>query len=210
MVKETSFANFDATVEAHMRLGVDPRRADQQVRGVVVLPHGTGKRVRILVFAQGEAQTIAEEAGADYVGGDELIERIQGGWLEFDVAIAVPEMMGKIGRPLGRILGTRGLMPSPRSGTVVPQGDIPRVVNEARQGRVEYRLDSSANTHVRIGKVSFTEEQLLENLLTVVGAIVRARPAAARGQYIRSLTLSSTLGPGRKVDVLRLLQLRAA
>lgn len=199
LVKETSFADFDETVEVHMRLGVDPRHADQQVRGVVLLPHGLGKTVRILVFAEGEDAKIAEEAGADYVGGDELINKIQGGWLDFDVAMAVPQMMGKVGR-LGRVLGPRGLMPNPKAGTIAPAEDLPRLINEARQGRVEFRVDKTANLHIPIGKVSFPPEKLLENLAAVMDTVRRAKPAAAKGQYIRKVTLTSTMGPGVRVD----------
>ncbi len=199
LVQETSFAGFDETVEVHMRLGVDPRHADQQVRGVVLLPHGLGKAVRILVFAEGEDAKIAEEAGADYVGGDELINKIQGGWLDFDVAMAVPQMMGKVGR-LGRVLGPRGLMPNPKAGTIAPAEDLPRLINEARQGRVEFRVDKTANLHIPIGKVSFPPEKLLENLAAVMDTVRRAKPAAAKGQYIRKVTLTSTMGPGVRVD----------
>ncbi|MBC7251277.1 MAG: 50S ribosomal protein L1 [Anaerolineae bacterium] len=199
LVQETSFADFDETVEVHMRLGVDPRHADQQVRGVVLLPHGLGKAVRILVFAEGEDAKIAEEAGADYVGGDELINKIQGGWLDFDVAMAVPQMMGKVGR-LGRVLGPRGLMPNPKAGTIAPAEDLPRLINEARQGRVEFRVDKTANLHIPIGKVSFPPEKLLENLAAVMDTVRRAKPAAAKGQYIRKVTLTSTMGPGVRVD----------
>ena len=176
---------------------------------MVVLPHGTGRKVRILVFAEGEADRIAREAGADYVGSDDLIQRIQGGWTDFDVTFAVPQMMGKVGR-MGRILGPRGLMPNPRTGTVAPAEDLPHLVGEARKGRVEYRLDDGANIHAPIGKASFSEQQLLENLATIVDAIVKARPAASKGQYIRSLTIAPTMGPGIKVDVTQATQLRAA
>ncbi|NPV09141.1 MAG: 50S ribosomal protein L1 [Anaerolineae bacterium] len=200
LVKDTSFTKFDGTVEVHMRLGVDPRHADQQVRGTVVLPHGTGKEVRVLVFAEGEAQRIAEEAGADYVGGDDLVERIQGGWLDFDLAIAVPQMMGKVGR-LGRILGPRGLMPNPRVGTVVQPEDLVRVVSEAKRGRVEFRVDRGANLHVAIGNTSFEVEKLRENFAALMAEVIRSRPPAARGQFIRRITVTSTMGPGVKVDV---------
>ncbi len=209
LVQETSFANFDETVEVHMRLGVDPRHADQQVRGVVLLPHGLGKTVRILVFVEGEDAKIAEEAGADYVGGDELVKKIQEGWLEFDVAMAVPSMMGKVGR-LGRILGPRGLMPNPKAGTIAPAKDIPRLIQEARQGRVEFRVDKTANLHVPIGKVSFPTEKLLENMAVVVDAVRRARPAVAKGQYIRKITVTSTMGPGVRVDPAQALALEVA
>jgi large subunit ribosomal protein L1 len=199
LVKELAPASFDETVEVHMRLNVDPRHADQQVRGVVTLPAGTGRTVRILVFAEGEAALMAEQAGADYVGTDEYIERIQNGWLDFDVAVAIPQVMGKIGR-LGRVLGPRGLMPSPRAGTVVQPEDIADTIRELRQGRVEFRVDRTSNLHVPIGKVSFSEQQLMENLAALMDVIVRARPASVRGRYIRRITLTSTMGPGIKVD----------
>jgi large subunit ribosomal protein L1 len=199
LAKKTSYAQFDASVEVHLRMGVDPRHADQQVRGVVVLPNGTGKRTRILVFAEGDAARIAQEAGADYVGSDELIQKIQGGWLEFDVAIATPQVMGKVGR-LGRILGPRGLMPSPKTDTIVPPEDLPRVIRETRLGRVEFRVDRTANIHVPIGKVSFEKQQLLENMSALMDAISRAKPAAAKGTYIRKVALAATMGPGIRVD----------
>ncbi|MEA4909431.1 MAG: 50S ribosomal protein L1 [Chloroflexi bacterium] len=201
LVKETSFTKFDATVEVHLRMGLDPRQADQQVRDVVVLPHGLGKTVRVLVFAQGEAANRAQEGGADYVAdSDEWITRIQGGWTDFDVAIATPDMMGKAGR-LGRVLGPRGLMPNPKAGTVVAAEDLPRVINEAKAGRVEFRLDKTANLHVPIGKVSFEHKKLNENLAALMDAIRKAKPAAAKGSYIRRITLTSTMGPAIKVDV---------
>ncbi len=201
LVKEVAYTNFDATVEAHFRLGVDPRHADQQVRGVVSLPHGTGKQVRVLVFAQGEAAEKAREAGADYVAdSDEWLKKIQNGWLDFDIAIATPDMMPKVGR-LGRILGPRGLMPSPKSGTVVKAEDLPRVIQEVKAGRVEYRVDRTGNLHVPIGKVSFSEQQLYENLAALVDAVKKARPASLKGTYIKRLTLAPTMGPGIKVDV---------
>lgn len=200
LVKQTSPVNFDATVEVHLRLGVDPRHADQQVRDVVVLPHGLGKTVRVLVFAQGDGAALARQAGADYVADDdEMIAKIQGGWTDFDVAIATPEMMGKVGR-LGRILGPRGLMPNPKAGTVVPAEDIPRVVNESKAGRVEFRVDKTANLHVPIGKVSFDEKKLYENLAALMDAVKKAKPASAKGTYIKRVTLTSTMGPGIRVD----------
>lgn len=203
LVKETAYANFDETVEVHMRLGVDPRHADQQVRDVVVLPHGLGKEVKVLVFAQGDAARLAEEAGADYVADDDSwIQKIQEGWIDFDVAIATPDMMPKVGR-LGRVLGPRGLMPSPKAGTVVPAEDIPRAVKEAKAGRVEFRVDKTANLHVPIGKVSFSEKQLLENLAALMEAVKKARPAAVKGAYVKRVVLSSTMGPGIKVDPLQ-------
>lgn len=200
LARETSAVKFDATVEVHMRLGVDPRHADQQVRDVVVLPHGLGKTVRVLVFAQGDGAAQARAAGADHVAdSDEFIARIQGGWTDFDVAIATPDMMGKVGR-LGRILGPRGLMPNPKAGTVVPVEDIARVINESKAGRVEFRVDKTANLHVPIGKVSFDEKRLYENMAALLEAVKKARPAAAKGSYIKRITLSTTMGPGIKVD----------
>ncbi|MGQ9667680.1 MAG: 50S ribosomal protein L1 [Anaerolineae bacterium] len=207
LVKKTHYANFDGTVELHLRTGLDPRHADQQIRGVVLLPRGLGKQVRVLVFAEGEAARIAQEAGADYVGTDEYIEKIQNGWLDFDVAVAVPQVMGKVGR-LGKILGPRGLMPSPKAGTIVPPEDLPRVLNELRLGRVEYRVDKTANVHVPIGKVSFPVEHLLDNMAAVMDAIVRAKPASAKGQYIRRVTVAGSMGPGVKVDVNEALALK--
>ena len=201
LIKETATTNFDPTVEVHMRMGVDPRHADQQVRDVVVLPHGLGKTVRVLVFAEGEDANIAREAGADVIADDEVIRRIQEGWTEFDVAIAVPSMMGKVGR-LGRVLGPRGLMPNPRAGTVAPGSDLPRLIEEARAGRVEFRVDKTSNIHAPIGKASFTQEQLVENLSALIGAVKRARPAAAKGTYIQRITIANTRGPGIKLDTL--------
>lgn len=209
LVKQVSYVSFDATVEAHLRMGLDPRQADQQVRSTVSLPHGTGKSVRVLVFVEGEGGKIAEEAGADYVGSDELIQRIQNGWYEFDVAVATPPMMGKVGR-MGKILGPRGLMPSPKAGTIVPAEDLGRVVRELKAGRVEFRLDKTANIHVPIGKVSFSKEQLVENFAALMEAIQRARPAAAKGQYVRRITIAPTMGPGIKIDVNQALQLQIA
>jgi len=208
LVKESAFAKFDETVEAHIRTGLDPRKADQQLRGTVLLPHGTGKTVRILVFAEGEAARLAEEAGADYVGGEDLAKKIEAGWTDFDIAIATPNMTRVVGR-LGRILGPRGLMPSPKSGTVVNPEDLPRVIREARQGRVEFRLDKTANLHVPIGKVSFSEEQLRANLTALIEAVMANRPSGAKGQLIRKLTVTSTMGPGIKVDVPAATNLRA-
>jgi large subunit ribosomal protein L1 len=200
LAKETSYTNFDATIEVHMRLGIDPRHAEQQVRDVVLLPHGLGKTVTVMVFAQGEGATLARQAGADYVADDdETINKIQGGWTGFDVAISTPEMMGKVGR-LGRILGPRGLMPNPKAGTVVPEDDLPRVIEEAKAGRVEFRTDKTANVHVPIGKVSFSQEQLYDNFEALMDAIKKARPASTKGTYIRRLTVTSTMGPGIKVD----------
>ncbi len=199
LVRRTSYAKFDTTVELHLRTGLDPRHADQQLRGVVLLPRGTGKTIRILVFAEGEAEKIAREAGADYVGSDELVERIQKGWFGFDLAIATPPMMRKVGR-LGRLLGPRGLMPSPKSGTIVSEDDLPRAIGEARQGRVEYRVDKTANLHMPIGKTSFATEDLVENMAAVMETIVRARPAALKGTFIRKVTVCNSMGPGVRVD----------
>ena len=198
IVKETSLVKFDATVEAHIRLGVDPRHADQMVRGSVVLPNGTGKSVRVLVFAGGEKSKEAKDAGADYVGGDDLVKRITEGWTDFDVAVSTPDMMSKVG-PLGRILGPRGLMPNPKSGTVT--FDVGRAVKEVKSGRVEFRTDKFGIIHVSIGKVSFAPEQLKENLTALVDALNRAKPSASKGQYLRSVYLSSTMGPSVPVDV---------
>ena len=200
LAKEAAFAKFDETVELHMRTGLDPRHADQQLRGNTLLPHGLGKTMRVLVFAEGEAAKLAEEAGADFVGGDDLIKKVEEGWTNFDVALAQREMMGKVGR-LGRVLGPRGLMPNPRSGTVLEGRDLPKAIRDARQGRVEFRLDRSALIHVPVGKVSFEEEKLLENLATLVEALVKARPAGAKGQYIKSATLTTTMGPGIKLEL---------
>jgi len=210
LAKQASYANFDETVELHMRLGVDPRYADQQVRGVVMLPHGTGKKVRILVFAEGEDAKRAEEAGADYVGGEELAKKIQQeDWFDFDVAIATRPMMRIVGR-LGKILGPRGLMPNPKAGTVVNGEDLPRVIDEFRRGRLEFKVDKTGNLHIPIGKVSFADEQLLENLATVVDEVVRARPPGAKGQYIRNIVLTTTMGPGIKIAIPEALALRPA
>ncbi len=200
LVKEIAPAKFDETVELHLRLGIDPRHSDQQIRTTVILPHGLGKTVRILVFAEGEDARIAEEAGADIVADDEVIARIANeGWTEFDVALAVPEMMRKIGR-LGRVLGRKGLMPNPKAGTLVQPEDIPRAIEEAKAGRIEFRNDKTANVHVPIGKVSFTEEQLLGNMGAIMDTVRRNRPAAAKGSFVRRVVLTSTMGPGIRVD----------
>jgi large subunit ribosomal protein L1 len=199
LTKKTSYAKFDATIELHLRTGLDPRHADQQVRGVVLLPKGTGKDVRILVFAEGEADKNARDAGADYVGSDELIDQVQKGWFDFDVAIATPPMMRKVGR-LGRLLGPRGLMPSPKAGTIVAEDDLERVIRETRQGRVEYRVDKTANIHVPIGKASFATDSLFENMSAVMEAIVKARPPALKGTFIRKVTVCNSMGPGIRVD----------
>ncbi|MCP5100652.1 MAG: 50S ribosomal protein L1 [Chloroflexi bacterium] len=199
LIKQTAVTKFDPTVEVHMRLGVDPRHADQQVRDVVNLPHGLGKTVRVLVFAEGEDAQLAKDAGADIIADAEIIKQIQGGWTEFDVAIAVPSMMGKVGR-LGRILGPRGLMPNPRAGTVAPGPQIPKLIQESKAGRVEFRVDRTSNIHAPVGKASFTEDQLVENLQTIIDAIKRARPAAVKGTYVRRMVLANTMGPGIRVD----------
>jgi large subunit ribosomal protein L1 len=193
-------SKFDETVEVHIRMGLDPRHADQQVRGLSLLPHGTGKQVRVLVFAQGEAATAAEEAGADIIGADDLIKKIEGGWIEFDTAIATPDMMSKIGK-LGKVLGRRGLMPNPKSGTVVQPGDIGKAVSDARKGKIEFRLDRTAVIHAPVGKVSFEKEQLLENVSTLVDSVVKAKPSGAKGQYVRNISLCTTQGPGIKLDL---------
>ncbi len=196
LVKELAFANFDETVEVATRLGVDPRQADQLVRGTVVLPHGTGKEVRVLVIAQGEKETEATEAGADYVGV-EYLEKIQSGWLDFDVCVATPDLMGKVG-PLGRVLGPRGLMPTPKAGTVT--FDVGRAVSEIKAGKIEFRVDKTGNVHAPIGRVSFSEDQLKDNLGAFMDQIVRSRPSAAKGTYLKSVTVSSTMGPGVAID----------
>jgi large subunit ribosomal protein L1 len=207
LVKETSFTNFDATIEVHMRMGLDPRQADEQLRDVVVLPNGLGKTVSVLVFAQGEGAAAAKEAGADHVADDdEWMKKIQDGFTDFDVAISTPDMMGKAGK-LGRVLGPRGLMPNPKAGTVVPADDLPRAINEAKAGRVEFRLDKTANIHVPIGKASFSTEKLVENLATLMSAIKKARPPAAKGSYVKKVTLTSTMGPGIKVDPFKALSM---
>lgn len=197
LVLATASAKFNETIEAHVRLGVDPKQADQQVRGTVVLPHGTGRSIRVLVFAKGEKAKEAEAAGADVVGAEDVIEKIQGGWMEFDVAVATPDVMNLVSR-LGRLLGPRGLMPNPKAGTVTM--DLARAVREIKAGKIEFRLDKAAIIHVPLGKAKFSETQLLDNLTTLIDAVVRARPAAAKGQYVRSLVLASTMGPGVRVD----------
>ena len=202
LVKKTEVAKFDETVEAHIRLGVDGRHADQQVRGAVVLPHGTGKTVRVLVFAKGDKVAEAEAAGADFVGGEELIPRIQNeGWFDFDVVVATPDMMGVVGR-LGRVLGPKGLMPNPKAGTVTM--DVTKAVNDIKAGKIEYRLDKANIIHCPVGKASFTEEQLTENFNTLMDAIIKAKPASAKGTYMKSVTVTSTMGPGIKVNTLKI------
>lgn len=201
LVIDTAKAKFDETVEAHIKLGVDSRHADQQVRGAVVLPHGTGKKVRVLVFAKGEQATQAEEAGADFVGAEELVPKIQNeGWLDFDVVVATPNMMGVVGR-LGRVLGPKGLMPNPKAGTVTM--DVTKAVQDIKAGKIEYRLDKANIIHVPIGKVSFGAEKLMDNFHTLMSAIIKAKPAAAKGKYLRSVNIASTMGPGIKINSTR-------
>ena len=200
LAKETQITKFDSTVEVHMRTALDPRQADQQVRDVVVLPNGLGKTVRVLVFAQGEGAAAARSAGADLVADDdETLKKIEGGMLDFDVAIATPDAMGKVGR-LGRILGPRGLMPNPKAGTVVAANDLPRAIKEAKAGRVEFRLDKTANIHVSIGKASFSADQLLENFGALMNAILKARPSGAKGEYVKRVTVTTTMGPAIRVN----------
>jgi len=198
LIKQTSTVNFDATVEAHLRLGIDPRHADQMVRGTVVLPHGTGKVVRVAVFAQGEKAQEALRAGADEVGADDLVKKVEAGWLEFDVALATPDTMGMVGK-LGKILGRRGLMPNPKAGTIT--FDLERAIKEVKGGRVEFKVDKAGIVHTIVGKSSFEPTALVENLATLVDAINRAKPSGSKGQYIRTLTIASTMGPGIKLDV---------
>ena len=198
IIKKTANAKFDETIEAHIKLGVDGRHADQQVRGAVVLPHGTGKKVKVLVFAKGDKVEEAQAAGADYVGGQELVPKIQNeGWLDFDVVVATPDMMGVVGR-LGRVLGPKGLMPNPKAGTVTM--DVTKAINDIKAGKIEYRLDKTNIIHVPVGKASFTEEMLSDNFQTLIGAITKARPAALKGQYLKSVTITSTMGPGVKLN----------
>ncbi len=209
LLKKTAYAKFDETVELHLRMDVDPRNASQQVRGIALLPHGLGKKIRVLVFAQGEAERVAKEAGADNVGSDDIIKQIEEGWLDFDIAIATQDMMGRVSR-LGKILGRKGLMPNPKAGTVVAPSDLPRAVNEARQGRVEFKLDRTAIIHLVIGKVSFDGKQLLDNLTSVMEAIVKARPTGLKGQYIKTASLCTTMGPGVKLELKSALALRSS
>jgi large subunit ribosomal protein L1 len=200
IVKKLPSVKFDESIDMSLRLGVDPKHADQMVRGAIVLPHGIGKAVRVAVFAKGEKEREARDAGADVVGAEDLVERIQGGWMEFDSAIATPDLMGQVGR-LGKVLGPRGLMPNPKLGTVT--FDVGRAVREAKAGKVEFRVDKAGNVHVPVGKKSFTVEQLAQNAMALLEAIVRAKPSASKGQYLRSITMSSTMGPGIHVDVQR-------
>ncbi len=200
LVKQTNPTKFDATVEVAVKLGVDPKHADQQVRGAVVLPHGTGKSKRVLVFAKGEKAKEAETAGADFVGAEDMVEKIQGGWADFDVAVATPDMMGMVGR-LGKILGPRGLMPNPKVGTVTM--DVTRAINEIKAGKIEYRTDKAGNIHAPIGKVSFDADKLLANFYTLIDTLIKVKPSAAKGQYMRAITLSTTMGPGIKINTLK-------
>jgi large subunit ribosomal protein L1 len=200
LAKELAYAKFDETLEVHIRLGVDPRHAEQIVRDLVNLPHGLGKTVRVLVFAQGEDATKAREAGADYIAdGDDLINKIEGGWFDFDIALATPSMMGKVGK-LGPVLGPRGMMPNPKAGTMIPGEDLPRVIDEAKSGRIEYRVDKTANIHVPIGKVSFSAEQLHDNMSALMESLVSNRPASSKGQYVKKVVISASMGPGIIVD----------
>jgi large subunit ribosomal protein L1 len=201
LARQTAYTRFDGTMEVHIRLGVDPRHADQQVRDTVLLPNGLGKTVRVLAFAEGEAARTAKEAGADFIGDDEAIQRIKDGWLEFDATVATPDMMGKIGKSgLGRILGTRGLMPNPKAGTVVPADDLARAIRELKAGRVEFRVDRTGNLHVPLGKVSFETQKLYENMAALMEAVRKSRPSSAKGSFVRKVTLTSTMGPGIHVD----------
>ncbi|MSQ33755.1 MAG: 50S ribosomal protein L1 [Dehalococcoidia bacterium] len=206
LAKQASYASFDETLGLHFRLGVDPRHADQQVRGVALLPHGVGREVKVAVFAQGEAAQSALGAGADYVGADDLVKRVEEGWTDFTVAIATPDMMGKVGR-LGKVLGRKGLMPNPKSGTVVPPPDIARAVADARKGRAEFRIDKSGIIHAPIGRKSFQDQQLMENMSALVDAVVKARPAGAKGQYVKSINLTLTMGPAIKLELGSMLEM---
>lgn len=201
LARETSFTKFDGTIEVHFRLGVDPRHAEQQIRETVMLPHGLGKSVTVVVFAEGDDARLASEAGADYIMDDELVEKIQNGWTGFDATVATPSMMGKVGK-LGKILGPRGLMPNPKAGTVVQGEDLPRVIDELKAGRVEFRLDRTANLHVPIGKASFETDKLYDNMAALMEVIKRARPASAKGTFFRKIVVTSTMGPGVKVDAI--------
>jgi large subunit ribosomal protein L1 len=208
LAKDIAYAKFDETVEMHMRTGLDPRHAEQQLRGTALLPHGLGKPVRVLVFAEGEGARAAEESGAEFIGSDDLIKKVEGGWTDFDVALAQRDLMGKVGR-LGRVLGPRGLMPNPRAGTVVDAADMAKAVHDAKQGRVEFRLDRTSLVHVPIGKASFNEDQLLENLAMLVQEIQKARPSGAKGQFIKTMYLTTTMGPSIKLDLTPTLALKS-
>jgi large subunit ribosomal protein L1 len=198
--KKAAYAKFDESVELHLRMGVDVRNANQQVRGVALMPHGLGKQVRVLVFAQGEAERAAREAGADFVGNDDLVKKVEEGWTEFDIAMATPDMMGKIGK-LGKVLGRKGLMPNPKAGTVVQPNDLPRSIEEARKGRVEFKLDKTNLIHVVVGKKSFEDSKLVDNLTAIVDAVEKAKPSGAKGQFIKSATVSTSMGPGVNLDL---------
>lgn len=200
LAKKTAYGKFNQTIEAHFKTGLDVKQADQQVRGVVLLPHGTGKTVRILVFAEGDGARLAQEAGADFVGNDDLIKQIEGGWTDFDVAIAVPQLMGKVGR-LGKVLGPRGLMPSPKAGTIVPPDQLPQLIKETRLGRVEFKTDKTGGIHSIIGKSGFTQEQLMDNFAALMDAIIKAKPSGAKGIFLKKISLAATMGPGVRVDV---------
>jgi large subunit ribosomal protein L1 len=200
LAKKTAFAKFDESVELHLRMGVDVRNANQQVRGIALLPPGLGKQVRVLVFAQGEAERNAREAGADFVGNDDMIKKVEEGWTEFDIAMATPDMMGKIGK-LGKVLGRKGLMPNPKAGTVVQPNDLSRSIEEARKGRIEFKLDKTNLIHVVVGKKSFDDNKLVDNLTAVVDAVEKAKPSGAKGQFIKSATLTTAMGPGIKLDL---------
>ena len=208
LAKRCAYAKFDETVELHVRTGLDPRHAEQQLRGTALLPHGLGKHVRVLVFAEGEGARAALEAGADFVGADDVIKQVEGGWTDFDVALAQRDLMGKVGR-LGRILGPRGLMPNPRAGTVIDAQNMTKAVNDAKQGRVEFRLDRTSLIHCPIGKASFDEDKLMENLATLISEVVKAKPTGGKGVFIRSITLTTTMGPGIKLDIAPTLALSA-
>ena len=208
LAKQAAYAKFDETVELHLHMGLDTRHADQQVRGVASLPHGLGKQVSVLVFTQGEGVRIAEEAGAEHVGCDDLVKRIEDGWLDFDVAIATPDVMGKVSK-LGKVLGRRGLMPNPKSGTIVPSQDLPRAISDSQKGRIDFRMDKTAVIHLPVGKLSFENDKLLENLATLIETVMRAKPSGAKGQYVRSATLSTSMGPGIKLDLKPTMELRA-
>jgi large subunit ribosomal protein L1 len=209
LAKKAATCKFDETVELHLRMGLDPRNSAQVVRGVALMPHGLGKKVRVLVFAQGDAEKVARDAGADHVGADDLILKINEGWLDFDVAVATPDMMGKVGK-LGKVLGRKGLMPNPKAGTVVSASDLPQTIKEARMGRVEFKLDRNAIIHVVLGKASFKEDELLGNMTSLIDALVRAKPSGAKGQYIKSASLTTTMGPGFKLDLRPTLALSGA
>ncbi len=199
LAQETSFTKFDGTIEVHIRLGVDTRHADQQVRDTVMLPHGLGRTVRVLVFAEGDAAREAQKEGADYIVDDEIIKQIQNGWFEFDATVSTPQMMSTVGR-LGKILGPRGLMPNPKAGTVVPEEDLPRVIKELKAGRVEFRTDKTANLHVPIGKASFETQKLFENFAALIDSVRRSKPAASKGAFFRTITVTSTMGPGIRIE----------